>query len=85
MGGTVLADTGATATIVLVNDGRIVTANIGDSSAVLSRKGAPITLSIAHRVGPGPLLAPQQHPPTSPCAVRAIAAAAAFARKKTYT
>lgn len=53
MGGRVLAETGATATVVLLQEGRIITANIGDSSAVLSRRGSPVLLSIEHRWVPG--------------------------------
>jgi serine/threonine protein phosphatase PrpC len=49
MGGRVLAETGATATVVLLQGGRIITANIGDSAAVLSRRGTPVILSIQHR------------------------------------
>lgn len=41
---------GATATVVVVNPSEAITANLGDSSAVLQRKGRPVMLSREHRV-----------------------------------
>ena len=40
---------GTTATVMLVRQDRIVVANVGDSRAVLSRKGQAIDLSTEHR------------------------------------
>lgn len=55
IGGEVTAGSGATATVVLVKDGRMVVANVGDSEAVLSRKGVAVPLARRHRVyGSGP-------------------------------
>lgn len=41
---------GATATVVVVKPNEVITANLGDSSAVLQRKGRQISLSKEHRV-----------------------------------
>ena len=43
-------ESGCTATSVLVNQSRIVVANVGDSRAVLSRTSGPLDLSVEHRV-----------------------------------
>ena len=40
---------GSTATVVLIRRDKIVVANVGDSRAVLSRRGQPVDLSTEHR------------------------------------
>jgi serine/threonine protein phosphatase PrpC len=50
-------ESGSTATVALCNGQRLIVANVGDSRAVLSRRGEPITLSSEHRVyGDGPMV-----------------------------
>ena len=51
-------DSGSTATSVLVDQNRIVVANVGDSRAVLSRTSGHVDLSVEHRVyGSGDVVA----------------------------
>lgn len=44
------AQAGATATIAVVKDGRLFVANVGDSQAVLCRRGAAVAIAHTHRV-----------------------------------
>ncbi|KAG2423756.1 hypothetical protein HXX76_015032 [Chlamydomonas incerta] len=54
-GGEVAAGAGATATVVVIKDDKLVVANVGDSQAVLSRRGNAVILAHYHRVyGSGP-------------------------------
>ncbi|GFR41583.1 hypothetical protein Agub_g2304, partial [Astrephomene gubernaculifera] len=54
-GGEEAAQSGSTATVVVIKDDKLVVANVGDSQAVLSRKGTAVTLAHSHRVyGSGP-------------------------------
>ncbi|CAL5225273.1 g8068 [Coccomyxa viridis] len=53
---------GATATIALVRRDKLVIANVGDSRAVLSRKGQAVDLTTEHRVtGSGPTVEAEVH------------------------
>lgn len=55
IGGETTAGSGSTATVVVVKGDRLVVANVGDSEAVLSRKGEAVQLATQHRVyGSGP-------------------------------
>ncbi|PNW84026.1 hypothetical protein CHLRE_04g218150v5 [Chlamydomonas reinhardtii] len=49
-GGEVAAGAGATATVVVIKDDKLVVANVGDSQAVLSRRGNAVILAHYHRV-----------------------------------
>ena len=49
-GGELLTGAGATASVVLVGDDRVIVGNIGDSTAVLVRNGQEVVLTSAHRV-----------------------------------
>ncbi len=40
---------GSTATICFIDEHKIISANVGDSSAVIGRKGKPISLTEEHR------------------------------------
>lgn len=52
------ADSGCTATTALIRSDRIIVANVGDSRAILCRKGHSVDLSTEHRVyGRGPMVA----------------------------
>ncbi|KAG2452023.1 hypothetical protein HYH02_003061 [Chlamydomonas schloesseri] len=54
-GGEVAAGAGSTATVVVIKDDKLVVANVGDSQAVLSRRGNAVILAHYHRVyGSGP-------------------------------
>ncbi|KXZ41169.1 hypothetical protein GPECTOR_693g836 [Gonium pectorale] len=54
-GGEEAAQSGSTATVVVIKDDKLVVANVGDSQAVLSRKGVAVPLAHYHRVyGTGP-------------------------------
>ncbi|KAK9916403.1 hypothetical protein WJX75_002189 [Coccomyxa subellipsoidea] len=46
-------NSGATATVVLVRRDKLVVANVGDSRAVLSRRGQAVDLTTEHRVSGG--------------------------------
>ncbi|KAG2500347.1 hypothetical protein HYH03_001921 [Edaphochlamys debaryana] len=55
VGGEEMAGSGSTATVVVIKDDKLVVANVGDSQAVLCRKGNPLVLAHYHRVyGTGP-------------------------------
>lgn len=41
---------GATATVAIVKEGRLFVANVGDSQAVLCRRGAAVAIAHTHRV-----------------------------------
>jgi serine/threonine protein phosphatase PrpC len=45
-----ISGAGATATVAVVNPDEVITANLGDSSAVLQRSGRQVLLSREHRV-----------------------------------
>ncbi|GLC42261.1 hypothetical protein PLESTF_001141700 [Pleodorina starrii] len=54
-GGEDAAQAGSTATVAVIKDDKLVVANVGDSQAILSRKGTAVTLAHYHRVyGSGP-------------------------------
>ncbi|EFJ41395.1 hypothetical protein VOLCADRAFT_68313, partial [Volvox carteri f. nagariensis] len=54
-GGEDAAQAGSTATVAVIKDDKLVVANVGDSQAILSRKGNAVTLAHCHRVyGSGP-------------------------------
>ena len=48
--GQLLTGAGTTASVVLADTSRVIVANIGDSSVMLSRKGQAEALTVAHRV-----------------------------------
>lgn len=55
VGGEVTAQAGSTATVAVIRGDRLVVANVGDSQAVLCRKGNAIPIAHQHRVyGSGP-------------------------------